>query len=226
MQEKGRFDKAHDNLNPSWVMVSIFAVIASILTVYHSLLIPDPLSIFYVIIISLLFTLAIIFVIFSTSKNINNLKYLSKSSIFLCVYILIIVWLGINKTIPEHEEILEFQTKRIELIYWNTKKEPGGTRALSLLYMRAKPAIARIEPNANHWGTKLMQVYLEDQINNGAELHYTDGRYSLADDMYELAEAIFIYSSRDTAHTWYQRAYEYGRKDALERYSERMKYYR
>ena len=200
-------------------MPTIFGVIASILTIYHSLLHPDPLAVFYILIISLLFTLVTIFVIFSTSNNINNIKSIPKITIFLCYFISIIIWLGINKTIPEHKEIIDFQKKRGDLIYWINKEGLDGMKHLAYLYMDASPAIKRIEPHANHLGTKLMRVYLKKQIDAGRGTQFSN-------DMYNLPEAAFIYSSRYIAHTWYKFAYQYGRTDALQRYEERMIHYR
>lgn len=219
MQNKDRIRNVPDKLKRTWVMLSVFGSIATVLTVYHSLLHPDPLYIFYVIIISLLFTLTTIFIIFETSKSKYNLKHLSKTSVFLCIYIILIIWLGINKTIPEHQEILEFQQKRADLTYWIYKKDFDTYKQLALLYMNASPAIKRIEPSANHFGTKLMKVYLENKIAAGEGSLYSQ-------DMYDLAEAIFVYSSRDLAHVWYQSAYEYGKANALKRYEERMVYFR
>ena len=226
MKNAGKIDKSRDHAILSYSMVSVFTVIACILTVYHSLLRPNPLHIYYVIIASLLITIGVVSVVFITSNNVRTVKSLSKTSIFLSIYILLMIWLAINITIPEYDEIMKFQKKRIELIYWDAKKELGGHRKLALLYMRAKPEISRIEPNANNWGTKLMRVYMLDQMENGPTEHYKKKGYSMGDDMYELAEAAFIYSSREIAHTWYKKAFEYGREDALTRYNERIKHYR
>jgi hypothetical protein len=44
--------------------------------------------------------------------------------------------------------------------------------------------------------------------------------------MYALAEAAFIFTSKDLAHTWYQHAYDHGIKNALSRYGDRMKDYK
>jgi len=270
----------------SWVMILVFGSIASILTVYHSLLHPDPLSVFYLILISALFTLVVVFIALEISKNKNTLKYLSKTGIFLSIYILLIIWLGINKTIPEYNEITAFKKNRTEILYWHVNKGRAGIRQLSMLYMNATPAISRIEPSVNHWGTKLMMSYLQDQMSRqwdqqqapysnetmaflaghrpssdaitselqdawmasgeggrGGEYDheawrswvqdmmndigptYKYGTYKLADDMYELAEALFRYDSKDSARVWYQLAFDYGRTDALERYKEKMTQY-
>jgi hypothetical protein len=41
--------------------------------------------------------------------------------------------------------------------------------------------------------------------------------------MNDLAEVAFTVASRDLAHEWYKKAYEYGVLNALDRYKERMK---
>jgi hypothetical protein len=203
----------------SWVMIAVFGSIASILTVYHSLLHPDPLSVFYLILISTLFTLVVIFITLEISKNKNSLKHLSKTGIFLSIYILLIIWLGINKTIPEHNEILDFQKKRADLTYWIYDGKFDTHKKLAYLYMNASPSISRIEPQANHYGTKILRAYLENQINEGNGPLF-------AQEMYDLAEATFTYSSRELAHTWYKYAHEYGKAGAIQRYNERMVHFR
>jgi hypothetical protein len=219
MQNQKTTNRDSSNKIRSQIMLLIFGTIASGLTVYHSLLEPDPLSVFYIILVSLLLTLLVIVINFSITKNPKNLQYLSKTSIFLCVYIFLIIWLGINKTIPEHQEIIEFQKKRSDFTYWLYKDEYDTVKELAILYMNASPAVERIEPNANHFGTKILRAYLEDQIALGKGSQHSQ-------DMYDLAEATFTYSSRDLAHTWYQHAFEYGKKDALKRYEERNIHYK
>ena len=200
-------------------MLFIFGCIASFLTIYHSLLQPQPLAIFYIIAISFLFTLTVIFIIITISKNKNNSKHLSKSGIFLCGYIFLLIWLGINKTIPEHQEILDFQRKRADLIYWIYNGKFDTYKELAYLYMDASTSINRIEPHVNHFGTKILATYLQNQIKAGNGALY-------AQAMYDLAEAEFIYSSRESAHTWYKYAEEYGKAGAIERYNERMVHFR
>ncbi len=186
---------------------------------YHSLLHPPPLSVFYLCVISLLFTLISVFIIFLSSQKKTTIENISIPSIFLCIYTLLIIWLGINKTIPEHQEILNFQAKRADLTYWLYKDEYDTLKALALLYMNAPPSVERVQPKANHFGTKIMRAYLEKQIKEGkGKRHYQD--------MYNLAEVAFIYSSRDIALTWYQNAQKYGKVNATKRYDERMLHYK
>lgn len=207
----------------TWLMLVVFGTIATLLTIYHSLLHPHPLHVFYLVSISLLLTIVIVVIAVGISKTKISLQHLSKTGIFLSIYIVLITWLAINKTIPEYNEIEAFKKKRIEIIYWHVNNGRAGIRQLSMLYMHAPPAISRIEPAVNHWGTKLMMSYLENQMKNGKDPTYRDGTYKLSDDMYELAEALFSYASRESARIWYQHAYEYGRTDAMERYNERTR---
>ena len=202
-----------------WLMLFVFSTIAISLTIYHSLLYPAPLSVFYLLAIALFLTLLIIALVIGLSKTKNSLRDLSKASIFLSIYIVLIIWLGINKTIPEHEEILQFQKERRSFIYWRYKPEYDTKKELALLYVSASPAIKRIEPNANHFGTTILSAHLENEIAAGNGARH-------AKDMYTLAEAAFVYSGKELAHTWYQRAYDHGIKNALLRYEERMKDYR
>ncbi len=203
----------------NWLMPLIFGSIATSLTVYHSLLHPAPLSFFAVLLVSALVTLFAIFILFVTTKNIKILSNLPKLSIFLCSYILIITWLGLNKTIPEYEEIKNFQQKISDLIYAIKKHGIAGMKNLGYLYMYAPPSVKRIEPRANHLGTQLMRVFLTKKIEAGEGEKY-------AEDMYNIAEVAFIYSSRDIAGIWYNHAYKFGQANALKRYEERMVHYR
>jgi hypothetical protein len=204
-----------DRLKNKWLMLIVFSSVATSLTIYHSLLYPDPLWVFYLVVISFFLTLLIIALVIGTSKTKNSLRNLSRTSIFLFIYIVLIIWLGINKTIPEHEEILEFQDQRKSFIYWRYKPEYDTKKELALLYMNASPAIRKIEPNANHFGTTILSAYLENEIAAGNGSRH-------AKDMYSLAEAAFVYSSRDLAHTWYQHAYDHGIKNSLSRYEKRI----
>ena len=208
-----------DRSKHKWVMPIVFGTIATSLTIYHSLLRPQPLSVFYLIAISFLLTLLIIIIVIGTSKTKNSFKDLSEASVFLCIYIALIIWLGINKTIPEHEEIVEFQNQRKVLLYKIHKAKRDSKKQLALLYMNAPSSIKKIEPHANHFGTRILSAHLENEMKAG-----NGSRHS--QDMYDLAEAAFVFSSKAMAHVWYQHAYDHGIENALLRYEERMEDYR
>jgi hypothetical protein len=132
------------NSDPSkrkWLMLIVFGSIATSLTVYHSLLYPKPLSAFYLVVISFFFTFVVIALVIGASKTQNSLRDLSKTSIFLSIYIVLIIWLGINKTIPEHEEILKFQKERRAFKYWRFNTKYDTKKDLALLYINASPSI-------------------------------------------------------------------------------------
>ena len=69
------------------------------------------------------------------------------------------------------------------------------------------------------WDRFRQKSYLEEKISQGNGNSYKDL-------MYDVAEASFMYTSRDEAHTWYKNADKFGRADALQRYEARMVHYR
>ena len=211
--------KQQFKIKTSHVMVIVFSLIAVTLTIYHSLLYPAPLAVFYVVLLAAIFTVMFVFLLYMSVKNINNAKSVSKTSVFLCIYTLLMIWLGINKTLPEYKEIMDFRKNRDDYVYWLYRSEFDTRRKLALLYLNAPESVDRIEPGVVHLGTKLVKNFLDNEIKAGNGANYSD-------DMYNLAEVAFIHSSRELAHEWYKKAYEHGKSNALERYQERIRHYK
>ena len=123
---------------------------------------------------------------------------------------------------PEYKEIVDFQKQRSELIYELTQRVPSmrgvEIRKLAILYMHAEPSVQRIEPRVNHRGVMMMKEFLNEKIEEGEGQSY-------ANDMYDMAEIAFTQTGIKFARDWYEKAYKYGRSDAMERYNARMSEY-
>ena len=205
-----------------FVIFLIVEVISFIITFGLVSIFVEPIDIFYLVFVSILFSALISLVIYETGITILELNLKTTVIIFFLIYIVLSGWYCTVKAYPEYKSIIEFRDKRADLIYNIQKNEPpleshiAYKRQLAELYLHANPAVDKLEPNVNHRGVSLMRVFLEDQINKGNGKIYKEY-------MYDLAEVAFTVASRDLAREWYQKAYYYGVTTAIERYKERMK---
>ena len=207
-----------------FLLFSVFSVIAFTLTLILVGLFIEPIYIFYLVVVSLFFSVLISQVIYETRANIIELNINTAILLFMVIYILLSFWYAATKAYPEYKIIMEFRKKRTDLIYNVEKNAPppeshlAYRRQLAELYLHADPSVDRLEPNVNHWGVNLMKVFLEEQIKKG-----NGGKFK--ENMYDLAEVAFSVTSRELAHEWYEKAQEYGVSNSLKRYQERVEEY-
>lgn len=204
-----------------FVLVFTFGLIAFIFTLVLVGLFIEPLHLFYLTAVSILFAVLITQIMYEAGIRFIELNIRSAILIFIFTYIALTAWYGAMIAYPEYKNILEFRMKRTDLIYNVQKNSPppeshlAYRRQLAELYLHADSGVNKLEPNVNLRGVSLMQVFLEEQINNGNGNNYR--KY-----MYDLAEVAFTVASKELAKKWYQKAQEYGVPNAMNRYQERM----
>ena len=181
------------------------------LSILHVSLRAEPLELLYLLIISVLFCILFIFVI---TKGGHVIGDRAPTIFFLSIYIVLIFWLGVSKTIPEYRGIIKFEKRQLELIYEGLGNNFDRIQ-LARLYMNAPDVIERIQPGVHHKGNMIMHEFLKGKISSGEGSDYVE-------DLYLLAESGFTYSSKGYAYNWYKNAFEFGKKDALKRYEERL----
>lgn len=198
-----------------WV-INIIWLVVCILSAVHSALITEPLSLLYLSAVSLFFLILILFLFSFFRKNSNLYQANNVLIIYLIIYILLITWLDLNKTLPEYKAISNFEEKRADLIYRLALNERSAENRLASLYLNADDTVNRIEPSVKHKGALMMDLILKEKIEANQGNLYVE-------DMYQLAEISFANTGPGFALTWYQNAHKYGKKDALQRYDHRMK---
>ena len=196
-----------------WAGDILFAA-AGLLTIIHVQLYGEVLHLFYVLVVALFFMVLSIFTISVIRKNNSLAKGRSPLLITLLMYILVISWLGAIRTYPEYKEVQAFLDSRSELTFELGVQRKDARWKIARLYMNAPTSLGKIEGEINHKGTMIMHWLLMDKIKKG-----NGGEFK--DDMYELAEVAFPFG-KEFSRSWYERAYEHGRVDAIERYEERM----
>lgn len=197
----------------SWT-IDILGLVACVLSIIHVSLRAKSIELIYIAIISVLVSILFIFIMSIIRKSNTLAKGRNPYVVFLFIYILLIIWLALNKTIIEYREIIAFEEARSDLAYGLNLQREGARWDMAKLYQNAPLSIHRIEAGVKHKGTMMMHPLLREKIRQGEGIKYRD-------DMYELAEVAFLYGKK-FAKKYYEKAYMYGRKDALARYHERM----
>jgi hypothetical protein len=197
------------------LVLNLLWFITGILSVLHVSLYGEPILLIYLLVIAILFAILVIFIVSIIRKKSDYAKGYIPLLFILGIYVVLISWLGMNKTFPEYKEITVFEYERSDLTYKVNVKRAGANWALAILYLHALDSIERIEPHVRHKGAMMMHKLLEEKIEEGQGQSYVD-------DMYNLAEISFIYTGKEFAHSWYKKAYEFGKSDSLDRYQLRM----
>lgn len=207
------------NTKQSW-QIEILGLTACVLTVFFVSLRPVAIEFLYVALLSVF--LCVIFVT-GFRKKIGLEKGRFFIMVFLCLYILLTIWLGFIKVIPEYRMITNFESKRSDLIYTIFTLDAEKNKSLKFkselnlarLYLHALEPIERIESTVKHKGAKMMARLLLEKINENKGAEYYD-------EMFELADSAYEYSGKAFSKTWYKRAFDAGRLDALKRYNQRI----
>jgi len=196
--------------------VELLGLITLILCVVHVSLQAETIALVYLAAITAVLSVITLFIMNLIKHNSEYTKGSTPTIVFLCIYILLVTYLGVNKVVPESREIVSFEKKQLDLIYKISMQENEARRNLAELYLNATTVIERIQPGIHKTGTIMMAEILQDKINKG------DGTYHV-DSMFELAEIAFLYNDNEFSYAWYKIASEYGRNDALEHYSRLIK---
>ncbi len=198
-----------------WI-IGISGLIACILSVLIASLRAVTIDLFYIAIISIFLSILIQFIISENRKaGFTNGRFI----VFLCIYVLLIIWLGLTKVIPEYNQITAFEKHRNDLVFklLTADKDDQEKWKLKLAkhYLSAPTVIIRNELFVHYRGAKMMESFLTDKMKQNLGQEYKH-------DMFYLAEFAFQ-SSNDISKLWYKNAYEAGRLDAMERYEQRTK---
>lgn len=192
-------------------------VIACALSVVIASLRAVPIELFYIAIISIFLSILFTFVLSETKKTVFS-KGRCRLIIFLCTYVLLLIWLGLSKVIPEYTKITEFEKNRYDLVFklMTADKDDEVQWRLKLArhYLSAPTVIIRNEYFVRYHGAKMMEKLLTEKVEQDLGSEYRH-------DMFYLADFAF-HSYPDIAKRWYNNAYEAGRLDALERYEQRL----
>ena len=191
----------------------LLTVVLSVTQIYFM---ANPVSLVYAAIISILISLLLLFIITVNKVTHSQLLYQNFILVFLATYIIVLTWLGLNKTIPEYKEITSFRENRSDFVYKIALGENKSLYKLAHLYLEAPQPVNKIEPNVNHKGAIILGHFLENKIKDG------EGR-SYYEDMYELAEVSFTSTGHDYSKIWYEQAEKYGKNGAIERFNQRLK---
>ncbi len=195
-------------------LTNILWLSSCLLSIVHVAIYGEVLFLLYAFIIAIFFTILTIFVLSVIRKKSDYAKGYKPLIFILGIYLILVSWFGMNKTFPEYQEIATFKKNQSELPYKLGVQRQGVHWDVADLYLTAPKSIDRVEPRVNHKGTMMMHVLLMGKIRDGLEKNY-------GDDMFELAEIAFSHG-RKFSKQWYERAYMHGRKDALDRYNEKM----
>lgn len=174
----------------------------------------EPIVLLSLPLVSLLFSILFLFV-----TSVIKKKYLSKNGsdsliVFLVTYIVLVLWLGVYKVMPEYIDINEFENRHLDLIHKSLETEFDKVE-FARFYMKAPDVIERIYPGIHHKGNMAMHQFLMKKIQEGKGEDYVD-------DLFFLAETGFTYTSKGYAYNWYSKAFKFGKQDALKRYDERL----
>jgi len=194
-------------LNLAWLVSCLFSIA-------HVALYGELSSLLYSLVIAIFFAVLVVFVLSIIRKKSDFAKGFKPLVFILGIYLMLVSWQGINKTFPEYQEIVAFMNNRAQLAYNLNVNRKGARWDMAKLYLSAPESVKRIEVRVGHKGTMMMHLLLMEKVEQGNGEKYSD-------EMYEVAEVAFSYGKK-FAREWYEKAYEYGREDAIERYNERM----
>lgn len=190
-------------------------LLTCILSIAHLSIQGRVQDLIYLLIISIIVATLVLFIFLTFIKKYYPLLNENKLNLVIIIFILLLTWLDLNKSLPEYKEIRSFEENRSDLVYRMGMKEGDADRKLALLYLNASPVILRIEKSVNHKGAMILSQILEEKIKEGKGKEYVN-------DIYNLAEVSFTSTGHDFSHYWYKRAFEYGKKNALERFKLRL----
>ena len=199
-----------------WI-IGISGLIACILSVLIASLRSVTIDLLYIAIISIFLSILLIFIESETRKTVFS-KGRFRIIVLLCTYILLVIWLGLTKVIPEYVQITDFEKHRNDLVFHIMAGNKGDEEKLKLRLAKhnlsAPIVIKRNEPLVRYQGLKMMERLLTEKIEQNLGWRYKH-------DMFYLAE--FAYQTfPDISKRWYINAYEAGRLDALERHEQRF----
>lgn len=200
------------------LFIGIAGLIACVLSVMIASLYAVTIDLFNIAIISFFFSILIKFIISETSNVVFTESYFF-SIIFLFTYILLIIWLGLSKVIPEYNTVTTYEKQRYQLInklmMENKEQEDIWKLKLAKHYLSAPDLILRDDLFVRYKGIKMMEKLLNEKIEQGLEQKYKH-------DMFYLAEFAYHFSPDKISKRWYKNAYDAGRLDALERHAQRF----
>ncbi len=200
---------------PAFWAFALLVLCAWGFSVLHVMLYGEALILLYSALVAVLITMFLLLVISIIKKHNRCTKDAIPVAVFLAVYSLVLAHSGWLKTLPEYQQIKDFQAQQTDWIYLLFMQQEGAREALAKLYLQAPAAMEKVGVGPNRRGVEFMATLLEQRIAAGEGARY-------AQEMYALAEAAFVYASFDLAGYWYEQAYRHGQQEAKARYKERL----